>query len=64
MSYELFCSKVQGICSRAGLSAVFSHEDGKHVARVSDGCIIIGNSVAPSVVIRDPLRNHCFRTAI
>lgn len=64
MSYELFCSKVQGICSRAGLSAVFSHENGKHIARVSDGCIIEGNSIAPSVVIRDPLRNHYFKTAI
>lgn len=64
MSYELFCSKINAICGRAGLSARFSHEDGRHIARISDGSIITANTVSTSVCICDQYHNHMYQAAI
>jgi len=54
MSYEVFQQKVNALVKRAGggLKVRFSHDDGKHYARCSDGTVIVGNSVAVNVMVR------------
>ena len=59
MSFELFESKVLAYCKRAGLSAHISHEDGRHIAKLSDGGIILANTVNQSVTVTDIYHNHC-----
>lgn len=52
MAYEVFCNRVRGLAREAGIVVMFSHEDGKHVARCSDGVTITGNTFSKSVSIR------------
>ena len=54
MSYESFQRKINALIERAGsgITVRFSHEDGKHYARCSDGTEIIGNSVAKKLMFR------------
>lgn len=60
MSFELFCAKVRDYSKASGLSiSNLVHEDGRHVARFSDGSQITANSITGSVTWRDPYRNHC-----
>ena len=64
MSFELFCKKLQAISDREGIPVSFSHEDGKHIARFSDGSLVMGNSINPSITFLDPYRNHCYQGVI
>lgn len=52
MSYEVFCRRVSAIVKRTGAKARFFSEDGKHIARCTDGVTIIGNSECPSVLVK------------
>lgn len=54
MPYEVFKSRVNQLIERAGgnLNVSFSHHDGKHYARVSDGTLIVGNASALSVRVK------------
>lgn len=52
MSYNAFCKRVSDIVKRTGAKVKFSREDGKHVARCSDGVTIVGNSECPKVLVR------------
>lgn len=54
MSYEVFQQKVNALVKRVGggLKVRFSHDEGKHYARCSDGTVIIGNSLATKVMVR------------
>jgi len=51
MAYEVFQKRVNAIIAKAGggISARFSIEDGKYIARCSDGIRIIGNSVSQRI---------------
>ena len=60
MTFETFESKVRAYCKYTGVRAVrVFHEDGKHIARLSNGDEITGNSDSSSVTIRDEYWNHC-----
>lgn len=59
MSFELFSEKIGALCAANGLTAEIKHEDGLHIARLSDGYIVTANNVTSSVTIRN--RNHCFQ---
>lgn len=37
MSYDVFKERVRGLVNRSGSKVSFHHEDGKHIARCSDG---------------------------
>lgn len=53
MSFESFCERVVtvfGISGDRG-SVSFRREDGKHVARFSNGVRIVGNTVSRSVMV-------------
>ena len=39
MSYDVFKERVKGLVNRSGSAVRFSHEDGRHIARCSDGVI-------------------------
>lgn len=52
MSYDVFKERVKGLVNNAGSSVSFSHEDGRHIARCSDGVTIIGNTVCPRVLVQ------------
>lgn len=52
MSYEVFCRRVSAIVKRTGAKARFSREDGKHIARCTDGVTIIGNSECRNVLVK------------
>lgn len=43
MSYNVFQQKVRGFAEKSGSSVSFRHENGKHIARCSNGVTIIGN---------------------
>ena len=48
MSYDVFKERVRGLVNRSGSKVSFHHEDGKHIARCSDGVTIInGAAVIP-----------------
>lgn len=47
MSYDVFKERVKGLVNRSGSAVRFSHEDGRHIARCSDGVTIIGNVSCP-----------------
>lgn len=49
MSYDVFKERVKGLVNRSGSAVRFSHEDGRHIARCSDGVTIIGNVSCPRV---------------
>lgn len=53
MPYELFKSHVNAMISKAGggYDVEFSHEDGKHIARISDGMTITGNTISTRVSV-------------
>lgn len=48
MSYDVFKERVKGLVNRSGSAVRFSHEDGRHIARCSDGVTIIGNVSLPT----------------
>lgn len=52
MSYESFCERVGALANRTGVEVEFSHEDGKHIAKCSDGVVITGNARALRVHVR------------
>lgn len=52
MSYDVFCERVTDIVNRSGSKVRFSRENGKHIARCSDGVTIIGNSECPRVLVK------------
>ena len=52
MSYDVFKERVRGLTNRSGSKVIFSHEDGKHIARCSDGVTIIGNVLCPRVLVK------------
>lgn len=52
MSYDVFCRRVADIVKRTGSKVRFSREDGKHIAKCSDGVTIIGNAESPKVFVR------------
>lgn len=53
MNYEVFKDKVNALIERAGggIDVGFRHEDGKHIAKCSDGTVIVGNSVSLQVAV-------------
>ena len=52
MSYDVFKERVRGLVNRSGSKVSFHHEDGKHIARCSDGVTIIGNVLCPRVLVK------------
>lgn len=52
MSYDVFCKRVADIVKCTGSKVRFSREDGKHIAKCSDGVTIIGNTKSPRVFVR------------
>ena len=52
MSYDVFKERVKGLAKRSGSKVSFSHEDGKHIARCSDGVTIVGNKFCPNVLVK------------
>lgn len=52
MSYEVFKDKVLAFVQPLGLKAQFKHDNGRHYANISDGTVIVGNTVALSVQVR------------
>ncbi len=52
MAYEVFCKRVGHLVKSAGCKASFSHEDGRHIARCSNGVTIIGNTIAHRVFVQ------------
>ena len=60
MSYELFSAKINALCTAHGLTAdEIKHEDGRYIARLSDGYTVTANNVTSAVTFRN--RNHCFQ---
>lgn len=59
MSYDLFSSYMTALCEANGLTAKISHEDGRHIAKLSDGWTVTANTTTSSVTFRN--RNHCFQ---
>lgn len=53
MSFESFCERVTIVygLSGDGSHVVFRHEDGKHIARFSNGVKIVGNALSRSVMV-------------
>ena len=53
MSYRDFQIRVTAKLAKSntGITARFFSEDGKHIARLSDGSTIVGNSVSRKVLI-------------
>lgn len=59
MSFALFCEKINGLCDRYGLIIwCLKHENGRHIARLSNGYTFIAN--ASSSVLQIKNRNHSF----
>ena len=54
MQFDDFCSKVKRMVKRADckVDVKFCHEDGKHIARFSDGMSIIGNTLSKRVFVK------------
>lgn len=52
MSYDVFCERVADIVKHTGSKVRFSREDGKHIAKCSDGVTIIGNTESHRVFVR------------
>lgn len=55
MQYEDFQKRINALVNRIGgykPTVRFSHSDGKHYARFSDGTMIIGNTVAKNFMVR------------
>lgn len=61
MSYEKFQSLIGDLVKRSGggISVKFRHtEEGKYIARVSDGTVFTGNPLSMRVTVRWNGRNH------
>lgn len=61
MSYEKFQQLIGSLVKKSGggISVDFSHtEEGKYIARVSDGTIITGNPASMRVTVRWNGKNH------
>ncbi len=52
MSYDVFQERVKGLVSQVGSAVTFTHEDGQHIARCSDGTTIIGNTICSKVLVK------------
>lgn len=52
MSYDVFKERVKRLVKRSDSKVSFSHEDGKHIARCSDGVTIVGNAYCSNVLVR------------
>ena len=52
MTYDSFCARVRDLARRAGFGPVFSHEDGRHIARFPGGVTVTGNTVSPRVFVK------------
>lgn len=52
MPYEVFKAKVLDYTRALGLRVRFNHTNGRHYANLSDGTVIVGNSIALSVAVR------------
>lgn len=53
MSYQVFQERVRELVKRSGSgSVVFCHEDGKHIAKCTDGVTITGNVLSRRVFVR------------
>ena len=52
MSFDVFKAKVLAMVRPLGLNASFRHDNGRHYANISDGTVIVGNTVALSVQVR------------
>lgn len=52
MSYEDFRIRVSDFVDRSGSKASFSHEDGIHIARCSNGVVITGNAYCIRVCVK------------
>lgn len=53
MSFESFCEKVVTVFGASGDqgNVQFRREDGKHIARFSNGVKIVGNALSRSVMV-------------
>ena len=53
MSFESFCEKVTAVFGTSGDmgNVRFRREDGKHIARFSNGVRVVGNSISLSVMV-------------
>lgn len=52
MSYDVFQEQIKGLVKCSGSKVSFSHEDGKHIARCSNGVTIVGNTICPKVLVK------------
>ncbi len=52
MPFNVFQKKVRGLAKRTGSRVSFLHENGKHIARCSDGVTIIGNTSCQQVMVK------------
>lgn len=52
MSFDVFQQKVRGLVKRTGSTVRFFNENGKHIARCSDGVTIIGNASCRQVMVK------------
>lgn len=52
MSFETFKSKVLSYTRPLGVRVRFNHANGRHYANLSDGGVIVGNTVAKSLDYR------------
>lgn len=53
MAYDAFVERISALVSEiSGLSVDFSHEDGLHIARVSDGTVITGNAISGRISVQ------------
>lgn len=52
MSYDVFVERVKRLAERSGSRVSFSHEEGRHIARCSDGVLITGNIFCANVCVR------------
>ena len=52
MSFDVFKAKVLAMVRPLGLKVSFKHDNGRHYANISDGTVIVGNTVALSVQVR------------
>ncbi len=56
MSYAVFCRKIGDLVKRSGFSVTVrlrkDADDGRYIARFSDGTTIIGNGISKKVTVR------------
>lgn len=51
MPFDVFCERVNELAKRTGNTVCFANEDGKHIARCSDGVTIVGNAISRTVSV-------------